>query len=103
MLEAVGFSREQAETTVKILVDSMSDNIATKHDVSELRQEMKDLTVELRQEMKALAIELRQEMKEIGLKFEHSIAQVESRLTIRLGTMLAASIAVMTALQKIIH
>jgi hypothetical protein len=37
----------------------------------------------------------------ITTELHHSIAQIESRLTIRMGTMLAASIAILTAIQKL--
>lgn len=69
MLEEVGFSREQAETSIKILVEIMEDKLASKQDLLDLRQ---------------------------------FISQVESKLTIRMGTMLAASIAILAAIQKLI-
>jgi uncharacterized Rossmann fold enzyme len=73
MLEEVGFSRKQAETSVTILVEAMDDKLASKQDLKDLEN-----------------------------RLQGSISQVESKLTIRMGTMLAASIAVLTALQKLI-
>lgn len=73
MLEEVGFSREQAETSIKILVEIMEDKLATKHDIKELES-----------------------------RIETSMTHLESRLSIRMGTMLAASIAILTALNKLI-
>ena len=84
MLEEVGFSREQAETSTKILVETMEDKLASKQDLQELGTR---LTTELRH---------------LESKLEHSVSQVESKLTIRMGTMMAASIAVLTAIQKLI-
>jgi hypothetical protein len=56
--------------------------------------------------MKNLELRLRQEIKDLETRLsgstqalEFKIQKMESTLTIRLGTMLAASIAVMTALQ----
>ena len=72
MLEEVGFSREQAETSIKILVEIMEDKLASKQDMQDLKNELK-----------------------------HDIAQLESKLTIRMGTMLAAAIAIITAIQKL--
>ena len=72
MLEEVGFSRDQAETSVKILVEIMEDKLATKQDLNEFE-----------------------------IKLQHSLASLESKLTIRMGTMLAASIAILTAIQKL--
>jgi hypothetical protein len=69
MLEEAGFSREQAEISIKILVEIMEDKLASKQDIKDVMQ---------------------------------SITQVESKLTIRMGTMLAASIAILTALIKLL-
>jgi hypothetical protein len=69
MLEEVGFSRERAETSVKILVEIMEDKLANKQDILDIRRD---------------------------------ITQVEHKLTLRMGTMLAASIAILTAIQKLI-
>ncbi len=80
MLEEVGFSREQAETSIKILVEIMEDKLASKQDLQELK-------VELQHSM---------------LQLESKLALVESKLTIKMGTMLAASIAILTALQKFV-
>lgn len=85
MLEEVGFSRNQAETSVKLLADTMEENLASK-------QDMKDLRVELRQEMKDLGVEFRQELKNL-----------EMRLTVRMGAMLAGTIAILTAIQKLTY
>ena len=63
ILEEVGFSRDQAETSIKILVEIMED-------ILELRHEM---------------------------------LQLESRMTIKMGGMMAASIAIITAVTKFMH
>ncbi len=62
MLEEVGFSRDQAETSIRILVEIMEDKLASKQDIKEL----------------------------------------EHRITVRMGVMLAASIAVLTTIQGVI-
>lgn len=79
MLEEVGFSREQAETSVKILVEIMEDKLASKQDLQDLRVEMEN------------------RFTQVDAKF----ALLESRLTVKMGTMLAASIAILTAIQKL--
>ena len=89
MLEEVGFSRDQSETSVKILVEIMEDKLATKQDVAELKAEMA---------MKAS----KQDILELRKDLNHSVAQLESKLTIRMGTMLGASVAILTAIQKLV-
>lgn len=73
ILETVGFSREQAETAIKILAEIMEDKLASKEDLKELKIEMM-----------------------------HQFSQLESKLTIKMGTMLAAAIAILTAIQKLV-
>jgi hypothetical protein len=69
MLEEVGFSRDQSETSIKILVEIMEDKLSTKQDLKDLQS---------------------------------SLSQLELRLTIRMGAMLAASIAILTTIQKLL-
>lgn len=44
----------------------------------------------------------KQDLHELDVKIEHRFLQLESKLTIRMGTMLAASIAIITAIQKLV-
>jgi len=72
-LEAAGFSREQAEVQTDALREIIEDRLATKSD------------------LKALEAQL-----------EGKIRELEYRLTIRLGGMMAASIAIVAALVKLL-
>lgn len=90
ILEEVGFSRDQAETTIKILVEIMEDKLATKQDLQDLKTELHQMKTELSHSMGDLGSDLR-----------HSIIQTKSDLTVRMGTMLAASIAILAAIQKL--
>jgi len=78
-LEKAGFSRVQAEVSMKVLIEIMDDNFVTKADLKELEAKME-------------------------LKFQgvgHAIEKLEYRLTIKLGTMLTLAIGVMTAIVKL--
>jgi hypothetical protein len=72
ILEEVGFSREQAETSIGILMEIMEDKLASKQD-----------------------------LKDLEARLELRFIQLESKLTLKMGTMLAASIAILTAIQKL--
>ena len=80
ILEEAGFSRDQAETSIKILVEVMDEKMATKQDLQKLEAKL-DYSMG---------------------QIESKLVILESRLTIKMGTMLAASIAVLTAIQKLI-
>lgn len=90
MLEEVGFSREQAETSIKILVEIMEDKLASKQDLLELETKLQHSIVHLESRIDYSLKEMKADL-----------LQVESKLTIRMGTMLAASIAILTAIQKL--
>lgn len=85
MLEEVGFSREQAETSIRILVEIMEDKLATKQDIREL------------------ASATQRDIQELKASTQHDLRELESRLTLRVGTMLAASVTLLTAVVTAIH
>ncbi|MGZ3707428.1 MAG: hypothetical protein ACXWPM_01070 [Bdellovibrionota bacterium] len=95
MLEEVGFSRAQAETSIYILAETMDENLASKQDLTDLRQALK-------QDVKDVETRLENSISSFRSEVNHSLSQLESKLTIRMGTMLAASIAVLTAIQKLV-
>lgn len=79
-LEQAGFTKDQAETSMDILLEVMTENLSTKQDMQMLRQDM-------------LSLEER-----IGFKID----KLEARMTIKLGAMLAASITIVVTLIKIL-
>jgi len=75
----LGFTREQAEGFAEIQRDIIEDRLATKADI-----------IAVKADLFAVKSELQQQMKEL-----------EYRLTIRLGAMMAASIAIVAALVRL--
>ncbi len=72
-LEAAGFTAEQAEVQAKALARIVDERLATKQDIALLQRDIKELEERL-----------------------------TYRLTLRMGTMLAASVAAITALVKLV-
>jgi len=72
-LKAVGFTEDQAEVQAETLAELLDEQLTTKKDLKEL---------------------------EIALK--RDIKELELRLTVRLGVMMAASIAIIAALVKLL-
>ena len=79
-LEKAGFTREQAEVSIKLLVETMNENFATKAD-------LKELGWQLQSEIKRL---------------DSSLKELEYKLTIKLGTMMALSIGVTATLVRLL-
>lgn len=98
ILEEVGFSRDQAETSVRVLSEILMENIEDKFG---LRRDLKESENALRRDFKESENALRQDLKELQLATKHDLQNLESRLTIRLGGMLAAAVAILAAIQKL--
>jgi hypothetical protein len=82
-LEEAGFSREQAEANVKVLIDVMNQSFATKADFREIDLKL-DSSVQ-RLEAKIDSVEQRLEAK-----IDSSLEKLEYKLMLKLGTMLGA-------------
>ena len=60
---------------------------------------MKDMRAYLEGQIKDLRIDLENQMRELNTRFD----KLESRLTIKLGLMLAAAVGLMSTLQALSH
>jgi len=78
-LKAAGVPETQAKAQIEVIREVIEDKLAT-------RRDLKDLELAIKQDVK----DVRTELKEM-----------EYRLTIRLGAMLAASIAIVAGLVKL--
>ena len=90
-LEKAGFSHDQAEASVKLLIDVMNENFATKSDLKETETRLTSAILDTR--------------KEADFKFERleaSIREVEYKMTIKLGTMMTLAIGVTATLMKLL-
>lgn len=72
-LEAAGFTREQAEVQTQAIREVIEEQLATKRD-----------------------------LKDLETSLETKLRDLEYRLTIRLGTMIAAAVATVAALVKLL-
>ena len=79
-LKKVGFTEEQAEVQAEALAQIIDERLATKQDIIALKRDIN---------------EVKRDIKEMELRLRHD-------LTIRLGAMLAAGIAIVAALVKLL-
>ena len=87
-LKAAGFTDDQAEIQAQTLVEIIEERLATK-------QDLKELELSLKQDMKELELSLKQDIKELELRLKLD-------LTLRLGGMLVAGIAIVATLVKLL-
>lgn len=90
-LQKAGFSREQAEASVNLLVDVMDQNFATKADLKDLEHRMDIRFSDLKSEM-----DLR------FSKVESKFQELEYKLTIKLGAMLTVAVGAIATLNKVL-
>jgi hypothetical protein len=81
ILESSGITREQAEAHVQMISEILEDDLATKQDVHNLKQDIKNLDIRFE-------------------SIEHKILQSEYRMTIKLGSIVTLSMAALAAVIK---
>ncbi len=119
-LRAANFSEAQAEAMVEAIAAVVTEQLATKGDIAELRLEIEAVKRELKGDIDAVKRELKAEIdavrrdlgaeigtirRDLGTEIDavrREIKDTEYRLTIRLGGMLAAAVAVVAALVKLL-
>ena len=94
-LKVVGFTEEQAEVQAEALAEMVNETLATKRD-------LKELELVLKRDLKELELVLKRDLKELELVLKRDLKELEMRLTIRLGGMLTAGIAIVAALVKLL-
>ena len=90
-LREAGFSEQQAEGQAQALAAAMTDTLATKQDLSELRTHME-----------AGFAAVKHDVRELETRMEARLADLEHRITVRMGTMMVAGFGVVSVLVKIL-
>ena len=67
-----------------------------------LRGELKQMDARLRGELKQMDASLRGEMKQMDASLRGEISKVQERLTVRLGGAIAAAVAILVAVDKLL-
>ena len=115
-LTEAGLTSAQAAGAAAATAEARGDlvgQLSTKHDHAMLRQELKADAAALRQELAADAAALRQELKtEVSTLRQEMVVelstlrrdmqQLELRMTVKLGAMIAGAVAVTAALVRLL-
>ena len=83
--EEAGFDETKARVLVSTFAEGMVENLATKDDIAGLRREIATLAT-----------------KEEFATLRGEIGKVQERLTVRLGGAIAAAVAIMVAVDKLL-
>jgi len=85
-LRGHGYTKEQAEGQVELLKHVVESNLATKTDIAEIKVEIEQLRSDTKRDIEGLRKELRTDIAEV----RRDMKEMEYRMTIRLGGMMAA-------------
>ncbi len=100
-LREAGFTEQQAEGQAQALAAAMTDSLATKQDLRELeaRVDARFAQVDARFEHVEKHLDLR--LAELSARFDASLADLERRMTLRLGGIMVAGIGLLSAIVKL--
>jgi predicted phage-related endonuclease len=101
-LKSVGFTEAQAEALAESQAQLIESRLATKQDIELVRRDMKELEASLKRDMKELEVSLKGDMKASDVSLKRDLKEMEMRLTIRMGILIAASIAIVATLVKLL-
>lgn len=83
-LKAVGFTEEQAAVQAETIAELIDEQLATKRDLKEME------------------VALKRDIAEMEQRMNNRFKELEYHLIIKLGMMMAASIAIIAALVKLL-
>lgn len=97
-LKAVGFTEEQAEVQTRTIANLVDNQLATKIDLEKhqlaTKRDMKELEIATRHDLEKHQLATKRDLKELELSLKHD-------LTIRMGGMLTAFVAIIAVLIKV--
>ncbi len=99
-LKRCGFNEIQAKGLVEVIAICTSD-LATKHDIEEIKQEMARLKLETRLEIQQECNNVRRELGEFKEETRREFASLDKkilRMTISLGSVMVVALGVYTSI-----
>ena len=79
-LEEAGFTKKQAEKSVKLLMEILKENLASKTDLKEVKIGLQNEIKEVRNDLKEVEIRLQNKMKEVRTSLQTEIKEVKTSL-----------------------
>ena len=97
-----GFNEKQARVLVATLAEGIGENLATKEDVAMLRGDMAVLRSDMATKEDLAVLRSDMATKEDLAVLRSEMCELEQRMTIRLGAMIAAAVGIIVALDKLL-
>ncbi len=95
-----GFTETQAQTLIEALGESR-DALATKADIADMvtTADLEALRVATTADLEELRVATKADLRELELRVDARFESLEQRMTIRLGAMLIAAVALVVTIQ----
>ena len=98
-LQQAGFTEQQAEAQTTLLLDVITGEVATKRDIETVRLDLENVRADLKRDIEAVKLdvenvraELKRDIETLRADMKHDMKELELRLTIKLGAMLALAV-----------
>ena len=101
-LKEAGFTEQQAEAQTALLTDVIAGELATKRDIETVKRDIENVRAELRRDIETLRAELKRDIETLRADMKHDMKELELRLTIKLGAMLALAVGAVATLVKLL-
>ena len=115
-LNEAGFTEQQAEAQTTLLTDVIAGELATKHDIEAVKHDIEtvkldieNVRAELKRDIETLKLnlenvraELKRDIETLRADMKHDMKELELRLTIKLGAMLALAVGAVATLVKLL-
>jgi hypothetical protein len=108
-LKEAGFTEQQAAAQTALLMDVIAGELATKHDIETVKRDIEavkldieNVRAELKRDIEALRAELKRDIETLRADMKHDMKELELRLTIKLGAMLALAVGAVATLVKLL-
>ena len=104
--EEAGFDERQARVLVATFAEGIGESLATKEDLGNtetaLRTDLENTKAALRTDMANAEAALRKDLENTATTLQGQMRELEQRMTVRLGAMIAAAMGIAVALIKLL-
>ena len=100
-LQDAGFETRQAEAVVGMVTYALSEGLATKEDVRDLKASIEVDVRDLKSSIKALDVKIDNGLAALEVKIDNGLKNVIQKLTILLGGIVIGSITLLGALSRV--
>ena len=104
-LKEAGFTEQQAEAQTTLLMEVIAGELATKHGIETIKHDIETVKLDIenvRAELKRDIATVKLDIENVRAELKRDMKELELRLTIKLGAMLALAVGAVATLVKLL-